>query len=298
VLLQKVYIFNPGNVHDINQYDLELYFQDSNKAKFLQIGDVVTANSNGQEYEVLTWSSYPSAFSDGGSLTTKALGTNEKPAEDLDYNSDLTTPTLIDYSSTSTYGTCSLSSLSDATKFEFNLTINLPVTAQANEVKEDDYLVDSLGRIYRISYIHPTNRFNDPIKVVDIDQLGQAPTTGNINVWSPSDRYKLSSPYGGNLSQEIINKIRNRDNQVIDDHIFKDKEKIVATATDETNAYITLTSKYAGLVGVDMKVYKNGLCLDWDDYVLNSKQLSFLNNEDFYEDDKFLIYYEKVVTTI
>jgi hypothetical protein len=307
MLQQKVFIYNNGSaivVHDTDQYDFDLYFEISAKAPFLRLNDYITA-ANGYNYKVIGWSGYPpSAFGDGGRVTVQATTNNVAPAEDSEYSSLCFTPDLVDYNpAVSTYGTCENPSTYNTTDFEFNLKINVPVTSQANKVAVDDYIVDSNGIIYRISYLSfngGSPDFTVPIRVVDIDQTGTTPTVGNINIWRASNRFKLSAPYGNNISQEIINKIRNRDNVVFDTALLYAKERIVATLQDETNAYLTLTNSMATVVDIELRVIKNGLHLDWEDYLLDTsnQRLSFINDEDIVSDDKFLIYYEKKVKTI
>jgi hypothetical protein len=307
---QKVYVYNNGQpivVHDTNQYDFYLYFQTSAKANFLQVGDIIVADDSGinHNYRIIDWTNHPTAFSDGDLVTVEAIttGDNVAPDEDSDFISDLTTPTLIDYNPiVSTYGTCSNPSIYNAANFEYNLSVSLTVTTQANKVVVGDFLADTNARIYRISHIELIGgvpNFTQPIRVVDIDQFGEVPTIGGITVYRPSSKLKLSSPHAQNLTTEIITKIRNRDNQVVDYNLYSDKEKIITTSTDVTNGYVVLTSTLAGIADISVQTYLNGIMIDWDDYTIsNASKRLILTDQPFDVDDKIFVFYERRVTTI
>ena len=209
------FIDNPTSTGGSN-YSLQLYFGTVSQAKYLNVGDRIQ-DSASHQYEVIG-ATLP--FTDGGTISVTALGGAGSPTQDLDYNSHIYTPGQAQlYPDFKTAGEISSSSVYNATAFEYTIATGWTSSSDANKAAIGDYIVDSTGKAYEITYIDPVNRFNVSIRATEVDRTGAAPSAGTATMYRPTGTRKLFQ--GTELTTAARNVIKNRDSAYLDLVSFK-----------------------------------------------------------------------------
>lgn len=194
-----------------SDYRIQLYFKDSSKAKYLNLGDVVK-DSVGNEYEV-TVVDLP--LQDGEFITVAGIGAPPLPTEDIDYDSTAYTPSQKNYDGEfNTFGLIHFASLHDPVEYEYSIRATWDGSYEENLAEPGDRIIDSKGKEYSIVYIEPIQRFNTFFRVTEVHRTGDEPTIG------PSSLFRATTNYGfyqgTGLDNEQHSKILNRDAVVID----------------------------------------------------------------------------------
>lgn len=207
---------NPALIHaptflSGSDFRIQLYFKDSSKAKYLNIGDIVK-DSSGNEYAA---SIVDLPLQDGEFITVTAVGSIVLPVEDIDYDSVAYTPSQKNYDGEfNTYGLIHFASLHDSVAYEYSIRATWDGSYEENLAEPGDRIVDSKGKEYSIVYIEPVQRFNTFCRVTEVHRTGDEPTVG------PSSLFRATTNYGfyqgTQLDNEQHSKILNRDAVVID----------------------------------------------------------------------------------
>lgn len=216
MLATNVYIWGPATTGVAGEYTLSLYFQDSTKEKFLNIGDVVKDTAL-NEYEVIS-ATLP--FNSGGTLTVRALTTEVLPVQDSGYDSIIFTPGQIDFSTNvKTSGVISNANLYYGPDYEYEVSVTWNDSNAANDAVVGDRIVDSNGVVYEISHIDATYRFDSPCRVIEVDREGKTPKDGNGTLYRPASNYKFFQ--GTELTDPARTIVFNRDSAYLD-HLLRD----------------------------------------------------------------------------
>lgn len=209
MLLQSVGIQSPSSVGG-GQYSLNLYFEDTSKAKFVNIDDVLT-DTGLNTYKVV---SFTAPFSNGGLMTVEATGTDILPVQDTGFDSSFQTPNQVNLRPImQTSGNITAPTIYNATNYEYQLSGGWASSENANLAVIGDRVVDSVGREFQISYLGPT-RFAEPFRVVEAEKIGEAPTAGQATLYRPTGNFNFFQ--GTELTDPARTNIYNRDKVLID----------------------------------------------------------------------------------
>lgn len=211
MLAEKIFIFQPTSLGG-GQYTADLFFQNTAKPQFLNLNDYIE-DSEGHTYKIIAPTVIP--FTEGATATVEFVSDDVMPTEDEDYDSFAYTPDQVDFEpAVRTSGSLSSPSLFNGPNFEWTVTSGWNDPAEANKAIVGDRVVDFLGKEYEITFIHVTNRFNDPIRIKEVERVGIAPTNGDATLYRPTDTFKFFQ--GTELTDPARTVIQNRDIKRID----------------------------------------------------------------------------------
>jgi hypothetical protein len=212
MLSNPVGIINPLSIGGGN-YTLDLFFQAAGLAPYLAPGDTIKdANSN--EYSVVTWSTFPSNFSSGGSVTVSFITADVLPNADAGFFSEVFTPNQVDVrSAVRTPGSLFNISLASGPDYEYNMEASWTINAEANNAQIGDSIVDSTGKEYQITFLEPT-KFALPFKAAEVIKEAIPPAAGIATLYRPTINFELFQ--GTELFDPSRTVVRNRDDFNID----------------------------------------------------------------------------------
>lgn len=224
MLSQKIFIFNPASIGS-GKYTVELYFQNPSIGQFLNIGDYLEDTVN-NKYSIVAPTVLP--HSDGATVTVQFVDNDVLPIEDVDYNSVAYTPNQVDVRPrVRTSGSIANPSLFSGPNYEFSLTAGWDLPIEADEAQVGDSIVDLNGKEYTISFLDPVNRFNVPIRVIEVIKEAIAPTPGDASMFTRTTNYGLFQ--GTPISDPARTVVRNRDNVNLDE-VLKDLQDQIDAA--------------------------------------------------------------------
>lgn len=210
MLSTAVYIDSPTSLGS-GDYRFNAYFNPSSKAKYLNVGDYVKDSTN-NEYSV---TSFTAPFEDGQLITAHYVTSDALPAQDSDYNSTCRTPGQLKLTSdVFTSGSCGAFTVYNATNYEYSVTVGWDSSVEANKAIVGDHIMDSQGKLLEITYIDGTDRFNVPIRVKEVDRVGEIPSAGASTMFRPTINNQFFQ--GTPVSDPARNVIRNRDSAYLD----------------------------------------------------------------------------------
>jgi len=212
MLATPIFIFDPNPVFNGDNYLIDsVFFSPSTAAVFLNIGDTIK-DSIGNEYTILNFSL---PFADGGAVTVQAITANVMPVADSDFDSVAFTPNQKQLTPfVQTPGEIFSSLVFDTTNYEYEIICFWTITSESNAAILGDRITDKTGTTYQLSFIGP-NRFDDPVRVIEVDRIGILPETGAGTLFRSTPIYNL---YQGNkLTDQARTVVYNRDNALIDD---------------------------------------------------------------------------------
>ena len=196
-------------------YTFNLLFQDGSDAQFLRIGDVVTSFVTGDRYQISTWSGNPSDFVSNTQVTASALDADVVPTNDVSFNSRIDTPNQVHpFPNVQDQGTLGVISISSGQNFEWNATYAPVNGVEAAKAVVGDAITDVNGRSFLISFLDPTNRFTVPIKLTEVDAIGEPPVAGVASLYSPTPNYGLFN--GAEINEVAHNNATNRSRYIAD----------------------------------------------------------------------------------
>ena len=207
IILIDSAVFVAGAVYQINPY-----FKDPAKAKYLNVGDLIT-DSASNTYEVTI---VPSPMQDGDTITIEAQMSAPAPIQDVDYVSSVTTPDQINYDGEfKTAGIIHFVTLADASLYEYNVRASWDGSYEENLADIGDRLIDFRGKEFALVHIDPIQRFNTPFRVVEVHKTGNEPSIGPSSLFRATTNYGLYQ--GTSLDHRQHSTILNRDAAVIDE---------------------------------------------------------------------------------
>lgn len=213
MLNQRVFIFNSTSIGS-GQYTLDLYFKDTSKAKYLSLGDYVR-DTNSNEYEIVS-GTFPHI--DGSQVTVEFRTVDTPPLDDSDYNSNVFTPGQINYQpEVQTPGNLFNISLFDSTNYEYTVETTWDISSEASKAAVGDRIVDESGTEYEITFLDPTQRFSFPIRIKEVEEVGNLPNAGIATLYRTTSQLNLF--LGSALTDPARTVIRNRDNVILDNAI-------------------------------------------------------------------------------
>ena len=196
-------------------YTFNLLFQDGTDAQFLRIGDVVTSFVTGDRYQISTWVGNPSDFVSNGSVTATALDADIVPSNDGGFNSRIDTPNQVHpFPNVQDQGTLGLVSIFSGQDFEWNATYAPVNGVSAAKSVVGDAITDVNGRTFLISFLDPTNRFTVPIRLTEVDAVGEPPVGGAATLYTPTPNFGLFN--GSELNGAAHNNATNRSRYIAD----------------------------------------------------------------------------------
>lgn len=211
MLSQSVYIYNASSLGS-GKYQFELYFQNITQGQFLNLGDLVR-DKQGREYEIIFPTSLP--HTDGNVVVTQFVTTDTLPSVDEDYDSIVFTPSQVDvrpYVRTS--GALANPSLYSGPNYEYNVLAGWDLAIEGDQAQIGDYIVDSNGKEYELTYLHPSNRWNSLCRIKEVIREGVAPAVGDASMYRPTPNFKLFQ--GTPISDPARTVVRNRDSFLLD----------------------------------------------------------------------------------
>ena len=205
-LPHKVYLDNPQPLGN-GQYSISLYFEDAQHAKYLRVGDYLEDQAS-NKYEIITWASYPSDYSDGIVITVKYVSIDESPLQDTTGNSSIYTPYQKDVvPPIQTNGSILTVSIYSGQNYEYAVTADWDSVLESNKAVIGDYISDSSGTLYEISYLNNSSKFSTSFRVKEVFKYGNPINTGLATLFRPTSNQKLFT--GKYLTQNSSNFIQN-----------------------------------------------------------------------------------------
>ena len=191
-LPNKVFIDSPSSSGG-GVYTFAMFISSASLEKFVRVNDVVE-DTNSNRYQVLTWSTFPTDFTDGVVITAQFLDNDVLPQQDGDYNSDWLTEGLKDITpALQTTGTLSAVSLFSGQNFEFTVTATWDSSGESAKAVVGDFVVDASGKVYELSFIDGAQRFVVPCRMKEVETYGNAPNNGVAALFRPTSLRKLLS---------------------------------------------------------------------------------------------------------
>lgn len=212
MLPTNVGIFSASSIGG-GQYTFQLFFQETVKAKFMRVGDTVQ-DSTGNQYEVLTWATFPSDMSSSTVVTASFITTDTIPVNDSGFNSSLFTPGQTDVRpAVRTDGNIFNITFLSGQNLTYEVNANWVLPAQAGLAEPGDAIIDSTGKEYIIISL-TANKFDDPFIVTESVAEGITPTAGIASLYRPTVNYSFFQ--GTPVSDPARTVVRNKDDFVID----------------------------------------------------------------------------------
>ena len=236
-------ILNPISLGG-GQYQFSIYFQDGVKAKYLRIGDYVKAN-NGNEYEIISWTSLPDDFISGNNVITTYITVDSTPPADTSYNSLVYTLNQKNYEpELQTSGQIGNISPYSGQNYEYTIGGSWVDNVQALTAAVGDKIVDANGKEFKITYLSG-NKFDDPFRVKEVEKIGQSPISGQATLYRSTKDYNFYQ--GSELTNQARTNIFNRDKILIDEYLalgaelgtWNVEERII-TSAEEMSGELTL----------------------------------------------------------
>lgn len=211
MLSQNVFIFNPSSSGG-GIYILELYFQNISIGQYLRLGDYIEDTAN-NKYEVIAPTSLP--HSDGAVVTVQFVDSDVLPVADVDYNSSVYTPNQVNFRpDVRTSGSISNPSLYSGPDYEYSITAGWDLPAESDKAQVGDSIVDLSGKEFIISFLDPVNKFNVPIRVVEVLKEAVAPIPGDASLYRKTANYGFFQ--GTPITDPSRTVVRNRDDFQVD----------------------------------------------------------------------------------
>jgi hypothetical protein len=211
MLPQNVFIFNPASIGGGN-YTIDVFFQDTSKAKFLNVGDRIT-DTSANVYEVTILSGTPNV--DGGTVTFSFITNDVLPQVDVDFDSIIGTPGQDDLGTeVQTGGELSSISIFNATNYEYTITGTWVNSAEANKAAVGDLVTDFNGKEFTITFIDGVSGFGVPFRATETEKVGESPVPGGATLYRGSPNFGYFQ--GSFVRNDSLLRIRNRDNAVTD----------------------------------------------------------------------------------
>jgi hypothetical protein len=224
-------------------YTVDIFFQDGSKAKFLRVGDTVE-DSIGNQYQVTTWSLFPSDFVPAGQVTVSFITTDTVPATSAGFDSSVFTPGQVDVRpAIKTSGTIFSAGVFSGQDFEYTVTASWADGFQAANAIVGDNITDFEGKEYEITFLD-TGRFSDPFRCKEVVAEGQAPSVGTASLYRNTINFGFFQ--GSPISDPARTVIRNRDDFNIDAFLKNLQDQIDV-----------LSSGGAGGASVEMSMVNN-----------------------------------------
>jgi hypothetical protein len=152
-------------------WTFNLLFQDGNDAKFLRVGDRITSGVSGNRYQIVTWTGNPSDFVSNTQVTATAVDADVIPPNDGGFNSLANTPGQVHpFPTAQDQGILGNISIFSGQNFEWTCEYAPTDNVEAAKAVVGDYIADVNGRSFILSFLDGTNRFNDPIRVTEVDE--------------------------------------------------------------------------------------------------------------------------------
>lgn len=211
----SVGIFSPASSGG-GVYTFSLFFENNSQARYLRVGDYVT-DSVGNSYEITTWTGFPSDFTSSGTVTVNFITTDTLPVQDAGFNSVTFTPGQVDlrpvFRSAGSIGTISTFL---GQNFEYQVSASWNDLTAANQAQVGDYIVDSLGNFYEITFL-TANKFSDPFRIKEVDEVGEPPVQGIATIFRPTSNFRFFQ--GTQLTDPARNNAAIRDKVIIDQNL-------------------------------------------------------------------------------
>lgn len=199
------------------QYQFQLHFEDSSKAKHLRVGDYIKSGVNEDKYEIDTWNGYPSDFSSGSIVTTTYVDNDVIPIVDSGYNSEAYTPNQIDLRPLlQTPGQIGNISAYSGQNYEYELQASWDDLVQADLAQVGDSIVDSDGKEFIITHLE-TNKFSSAFRMQEAEKVGIGPIAGVATLYRSTSKHNLYQ--GSAMSDPARTNIFNRDKKLLDKKI-------------------------------------------------------------------------------
>ena len=196
-------------------YTFNLLFQDGNDAKFLRVGDHITSSATGDRYQISTWAGYPSDFVSNTQVTATAVDNDVVPTNDTGFDSLANTPgQLHPFPTVQDEGVVGNISIYSGQDFEWTCEYAPTDNVEAQKAVVGDFIADKNGRAFQISFLDPTNRFNDPIRVVEQDAIGEPPVGGIASLFTATPNLELFN--GSEINALAHNALTNRSRYIVD----------------------------------------------------------------------------------
>lgn len=211
MLSNAVFIFNPISIGG-GLYTVELYFQETTLAPYLNYGDIVK-DTLGREYEVIAPTVIPNA--DGNTVTIGYINNNVLPQVDAGYDSTCFTPSQVELRPrVKTDGAIGSSVAYSLPNYEYTVSVSWNVSSEANKAEVGDLITDSSGKEFKLTFIDSVDRFDVPCRVAEVERVGIAPAVGDATMYRGT--YNFGFFHGTPLSDVPRNNIRERDATIVD----------------------------------------------------------------------------------
>lgn len=211
MLPSKCFLYQTVSVGD-GKYDLKLYFSESVIATYVRVDDIIK-DEVGNRYKILTWTDYPSVYTNDSVLTTHYITEDVLPVESDDTAVVYTEGEADVRPEVYTAGTCTESFRGSTSDFYFTATFIWDVSAEANKAKVGDYISDINGKLYEIIEFGTESRWTD-VLLQEVDKEGTLPSSGDSFLFRPTQNFQLY--FGGKLTSNQLTKLINRDNFLLD----------------------------------------------------------------------------------
>lgn len=210
MLENKIYLSSPALISG-SDYDVDIYFINPSKARYLNIGDRIT-DSVGNTYSIYDISS---PFSDGGVVSVTAITNNVPPIADAGYDSVAFTPEQESFQpDIQTAGYIHTASLIDPTAYEYEIYATWISSAEANKAIIGTKVLDSEGKEFEISFLDAVDRFAVIFKAKEVHRIGDQPILGRATMYTSTENYGFYQ--GEEVEGEAYSQIMARDAAVLD----------------------------------------------------------------------------------
>jgi hypothetical protein len=238
-------------------YSVDVFFQDGAKAKFVRVGDTVQDNLSNQ-YQITTWSVFPSDFVSGGTMTVSFITTDTAPATSGGFDSSVFTPGQVDVRpAMKTSGTIGSSAIFSGQDFEYTVSAAWDDGVEAALAVVGDSIVDSEGKEFEITFIDPGG-FSQPFRVKEVVAEGQGPFTGAASLYRATVNYEFFQ--GTPITDPARTVVRGRDDFIIDSILKSLQDQITAGGGSSSGVTATLQNNTGSTIikGTPVRVNSSG----------------------------------------